>query len=80
MALKLPVVLSGASKDLSAGQTTSMQQVLIGLCIAWLLVLTEGRDGTATSERLRRFPLDVSSMVAIRVLSLWLSPPVWFGS
>jgi len=77
MALSLPALLSNASEELAGGQTRSMQQVLIGLCLVWLAVLAEGRDGSVTSERLRRFPLDVPSLIAIRVLSLWLSPIVW---
>jgi hypothetical protein len=77
LALRLPALLFNASQELAGGQTISMQQVLIGLCLVWLLVPAEGRDGSVTSERLRRFPLDVSSLIAIRVLSLWLSPIVW---
>jgi hypothetical protein len=77
MAFRLPALLSDASKELAAGRTTSMQQTLIGLCLVWLVVLAEGRNGSVTIERLRRFPLDVPSLVAIRVLSMWLSPIVW---
>lgn len=80
IAFRLPALLSAASKALAAGQTMSTQQVLIGLCLVWLAVLAEGRDHRLTSEFLRRFPLDVSSLIAIRVLSLWLSPIVWMAT
>ena len=76
IAFKLPALLSRASGELAAGQTASTHQLLIAACLLWLLVLGEVQDGL-TSARLRRFPLAVRELIAIRILSLWLSPLVW---
>ena len=76
IAFKLPALLSRASEDVAAGQTASTHQLLIAACFLWLVVLGEVQDGL-TSDRLRRFPLNVRELIAIRVLSLWLSPIVW---
>jgi len=80
MTFTLPALLSQASGELAAGQTASIHRLLIGLCVLWLAVLSEGRDGNVTSQRLRRFPLDVPSLIAIRLLSLWFSPIVWMAT
>ena len=77
MVFTLPALLSRASGELAAGQTATMHQVLLGLFLVWLAVLGEGRDVSLNSDRLRRFPLDVRSLIAIRVLSLFVSPIVW---
>jgi hypothetical protein len=73
----LPALLSRASGELAAGQDAPMTQLLMWLCLLWLAVLGESRDVSLSSERLRRFPLDVRSLIAIRVLSMYVSPIVW---
>ena len=76
-AVALPDRLSRAAGELAAGQTASMDRLLLVLCVLWLVVLSEDLNVSLSNDRLRRFPLDVGSLLALRLLSLFLSPLLW---
>ena len=79
-AVALPDSLSRAAGELAAGQTASMDRLLLVLCLLWLVVLGEDLNVSLSSDRLRRFPLDVRSLLALRLLSLFLSPIAWLAT
>ena len=79
-AVALPDSLSRAAGELAAGQTASMDRLLLVLCLLWLVVLGEDLHVSLSSDRLRRFPLDVRSLLALRLLSLFLSPIAWLAT
>src|SRR5687767_4357199 len=79
-AVALPDSLSRAAGELAAGQTVSMDKLLLVLCLLWLIVLGEDLNVSLSSDRLRRFPLDVRSLLALRLLSLFLSPIAWLAT
>jgi hypothetical protein len=70
----LPPWLSRASHQLAAGQTTVMDAVLWVFCGLWLLVPAEDASVSLTSRRLLTFPIDVGSLLGVRILSLFCSP------
>jgi hypothetical protein len=70
----LPPWLSRASHQLAAGQTTVMEAVLWVFCGLWLLVPAEDASVSLASRRLLTFPIDVGSLLGVRVLSLFCSP------
>ncbi len=70
----LPARLSRAARELSAGQTTSMEAVLLIVGLVWLVVLLEPPTFSMSSRHLLRFPLNVRSLIAVRVLSPFCSP------
>jgi hypothetical protein len=72
--VRLPASLSRAAHELAAGQTTSMDAVLWVLCVLWLFVLVEDASVSLTSHDLLTFPIDVGSLLAVRILSLFCSP------
>jgi hypothetical protein len=79
-AVALPDNLSRAAGELAAGQTASMDGLLLVLCVLWLVVLGENLNVSLSSERLRRFPLAPRSLLALRLLSLFLSPIAWLAT
>ena len=79
-AVALPDSLSRAARELAAGQTASMDRLLLVLCLLWLVVLGEDLNVSLSSDRLRRFPLDVRSLLALRLFSLFLSPIAWLAT
>ena len=79
-AVALPDSLSRAAGELAAGQTASMDTLLLVLCLLWLVVLGEDLNVSLSSDRLRRFPLDVRSLLALRLLSVFLSPIAWLAA
>ena len=70
----LPARLSRAAQELSAGQTTSIDEVLWVFCGLWLFVLAEDSTVSLTSRHLRPFPLEVGRLLAVRILSVFCSP------
>ena len=76
----LPDSLSRAAGELAAGQTASMDTLVLVLCLLWLVVLGEDLNVSLSSDRLRRFPLDVRSLLGLRLLSLFLSPIAWLAT
>jgi len=70
----LPARLSRAARELSAGQTTSMDAVLWTFCVLWLFVLTEDASVSLTSGHLRTFPIAVGQLLTVRILSVFCSP------
>ena len=79
-AAALPNSLSRATDELAAGQTASMDRLLLALCVLWLAVVGEDLHVSLSSDRLRRFPVDLRSLFALRLLSLFLSPIVWLAT
>jgi hypothetical protein len=79
-AVALPDSLSRAAGELAAGQTASMDRLLLVLCLLWLVVLGEDLNVSLSSDRLRRFPLDVRSLLALKLSSLFLSPIAWLAT
>jgi hypothetical protein len=76
----LPDRLARAAGELAAGRTASMDRLLLVVCLLWLLVPGEHLNVSLTSDRLRRFPLDVRSLLALRLFSLFLSPIAWLAT
>ncbi|HLG56646.1 MAG TPA: hypothetical protein VI485_15010 [Vicinamibacterales bacterium] len=76
----LPDSLSQAAGELAAGQTASMDGLLLVLGLLWLVVLGENLNVSLSSDRLRRFPLGVRSLLALRLFSLFLSPIAWLAT
>jgi hypothetical protein len=72
--VRMPPRLSRAAHELAAGQTTSMDAVLWVLCVLWLFVLVEDASVSLTSHHLLTFPIDVGSLLGVRILSLFCSP------
>ena len=70
----LPPRLSRAAQELAAGQTTSMDAVLAVFCVLWLFVLVEDVSVSVSSRHLLTFPIDVGSLLGVRILSLFCSP------
>jgi hypothetical protein len=79
-AVALPDSLSRAAGELAAGQTASMDRLLLVLCLLWLVALGEDLNVSLSSDRLRRFPLDVRSLLALKLSSLFLSPIAWLAT
>jgi len=79
-AVALPDSLSRAAGELAAGQMASMDRLLLVLCLLWLVVLSEDLNVSLSSDRLRRFPLDVRSLLALKLSSLFLSPIAWLAT
>ena len=79
-AVVLPDSLSRATGELAAGQTASMDRLLLVLCLLWLVVLGEDLNVSVSNDRVRRFPVDVRSLLALGLLSLFLSPIVWLAT
>jgi hypothetical protein len=79
-AVTLPDTLSRAADELAAGQTAFMNMLLLALCLVWLVALGEDLNVSLSSDRLRRFPVDVRSLLALRLSSLFLSPIVWLAT
>ena len=69
-----------AAGELDAGQTASMDRLLLALCLLWLVVPGEDLKLSLSSDRLRRFPLDARSLLALRLSSLFLSPIAWVAT
>ena len=51
-----------------------MDAVLWVFCVLWLSVLAEGASISLTSRHLLTFPIDVGSLLGVRILSLFCSP------
>ena len=66
-AAALPDRLSRAARELAAGQTASMDRLLAVLCLLWLVVLGEDLNVSLSNDRLRRFPIDVRSLLALKL-------------
>jgi hypothetical protein len=80
IAVALRATLSRAAGELAAGRTTSMDGLLLLLCLLWLVVLGENLHVSLSSDRLRRFPLDVRSLLTLKLQSLFLSPIAWLAT
>jgi hypothetical protein len=76
----LPDSLARAAGELAAGQTAAMDGLLLVLCLLWLIVLGENLHVSLSRDRLRRFPLDVRSLLELRLFSIYLSPIVWLAT
>jgi hypothetical protein len=72
--------LSRAAGELASGQTASMNRLLLLPCLLWLVALGEDLNVSLSSDRLRRFPVDRRSLLALRLLSISLSPVAWLAT
>jgi hypothetical protein len=72
--VRLPPSLLQAARELGVGQTGSMDAVLMVLGMLWLFVVVEDGSVSMTSQRLLRFPLNVGSLLGVRILSPFCSP------
>jgi hypothetical protein len=79
-AVALPRILLNAADDLAEGRTASMDRLLLGLCLLWLIVLGEDLHVSLSTDRLRRFPLDARALLALRLFSIVLSPLAWLAA
>ena len=57
-----------------------MDRLLLVLGLLWLVVLGEDLHVSLSSDRLRRFPLDVRSLLELRLFSIFLSPIAWLAT
>ena len=73
----LPDRLSRAAGELAAGQTAAMDRLILVLCLLWLVVLGQNLNVSLSNDRLRRFPIGARSLLALKLSSLFLPPPVW---
>jgi len=76
----LPDRLSRAASELAVGQTATMDRSLLVICLLWVVVLGENLNVSLSSDRLRRFPIDQRSLVALKLSSLFLSPIAWLAT
>lgn len=72
--------VSRAATELAAGQTATMDRLLLVICLLWVVVVGENLNVSLSSDRLRRFPIDERSLVALKLLSLFLSPIAWLAT
>jgi hypothetical protein len=78
--LSLPAALSRAAGELAAGQTRSMERLLLVLCLFWLVAVGEDLNVSLSSDRLRRFPVGARSLLTLTLLSRFLSPLAWLAT
>ena len=76
----LPDRLSRAASELAVGQTATMDRLVLVICLFWVVVLGENPNVSLSGDRLRRFPIDVRSLVALKLSSLFLSPIAWLAT
>jgi hypothetical protein len=70
----LPERLVRAARELSTGQTSSMDAVLGAFCLLWLFLLVEDSSVSLTSRHLRTFPIGAGRLLVVRMLSIFCSP------
>lgn len=69
-------LLRTASVEIARGNTTLVQWLLVGLSLAWLFVPLSSRDGISF-RALRHLPLSVRDLLAIRMVTLLITPYSW---
>jgi hypothetical protein len=74
--IKLPPWLLRAANDLAQGKTESIDGILLAFGFGWLLLLHDDSNISITAKNLVRFPLSVNTLLAVRVLSIFISPVV----
>jgi hypothetical protein len=79
-AVALPDSVAQSASELAAGRTASMDRLLLVLCLLWLLAIGERLNVSLSGNRLRRFPLYARSLVALGLLSRFLSPIAWLAA
>ena len=72
--IKLPPVLQRAAQDLSIGRTRSCEFILLLFAGAWLLLPFEDANPSFSVKNLLRFPLSMTELLGLRILSLFISP------
>jgi hypothetical protein len=77
LAIGLPPRLSDAATALAAGEPGRMDTVLLLVLMLNLLVLTDDAVISLSAPRLRKFPLTVSELLRVRILSVFCSPVAW---
>jgi hypothetical protein len=71
---KLPPDVWRASRELTIGQTASMERLFFPLAIAWFYSLFENSLISLSPKNLFRYPLTTSSLLLIRIGSFFISP------
>jgi hypothetical protein len=74
--IKLPPWLLQAANDLALGKTERIEGILLVFGFGWLFLLHEDSNISITAKNLVRFPLSVNTLLAVRVLSIFISPVV----
>jgi hypothetical protein len=74
--IKLPPLLLEAANDLALGKTERTDEILLAFGFGWLFLLHEDTNISIAAKNLIRFPLSVSTLLAVRVLSMCISPVV----
>jgi hypothetical protein len=72
--IKLPPALQRAAQDLSTGLTGSSELILLLFAGAWLLLPFEDSNHSFSAKHLLSFPLHLIELLALRILSLFISP------
>jgi hypothetical protein len=72
--IKLPPVLQQAAQDMSTGRTESREFILLLFACAWLFLPFEDAHLSFGVNNLLRFPLPISELLVLRILSLFISP------
>jgi hypothetical protein len=74
--IKLPPQLWQAANELASGKTERIEGILLMFGFGWLFLLHDDLNISITAKNLVRFPLSVNTLLAIRVLSIFISPVV----
>jgi hypothetical protein len=72
--IKLPPKLQLAAQDLSTGRTGSSEFILLLFAGVWLLLPSVDATLSMSVKNLLRFPLPIRELLALRILSLFISP------
>jgi hypothetical protein len=74
--IKLPPLLFQAAADLTFGRPEGIAQILLLFGFLWLFLLYEDASISLTPTNLSRFPLSLKKLLAVRILSMFISPVV----
>jgi hypothetical protein len=74
--IKLPPLLSQAANELALGKTERIEAILLAFGFGWLFLLHDDSNISITAKNLVRFPLSVNTLLAVRALSIFISPVV----
>jgi hypothetical protein len=74
--IKLPPWLLQAANDLALGKTEIIDGILLMFGFGWLFLFREDSNISISAKNLVRFPLSVNTLLAVRVISFFISPVV----
>jgi hypothetical protein len=74
--IKLPPLLLEAANDLALGKTEITAGILLAFGFGWLYLPHEDTNISIAAKNLIRFPLSINTLLAVRALSIFISPVV----